>query len=174
MKSAAGKRPPDEAHGPGKEAIRPPGLLFGHSRGRQTSCNVSNPVQALISSQAHHRPVSSHCHSRFSAHLESAPLSIQKFSQISSNFFAFSQSYFQNFIPQRCLKFTNFDENSPGFQHFLRRRPTSVRFSNFLRFRNEHFATSLFQLMNIPSFRLSKKIHMSSSLHKNGYRCILC
>ena len=43
-----------------------PGLLFGQSRGRQTSCNVSNPVQALSSSPAHHRPVSSHCHSRFS------------------------------------------------------------------------------------------------------------
>ena len=32
MKSASGKRPPDEAHGPGKEAIRPQQRLLGKSR----------------------------------------------------------------------------------------------------------------------------------------------
>ena len=32
MKSAAGKRPPDEAHGPGKEAIRSRQLCLGESR----------------------------------------------------------------------------------------------------------------------------------------------
>ena len=32
MKSASGKRPPDEAHGPGKEAIRPQQLCLGESR----------------------------------------------------------------------------------------------------------------------------------------------
>ena len=32
MKSASGKRPPDEAHGPGKEAIRPQQRCLGKSR----------------------------------------------------------------------------------------------------------------------------------------------
>ena len=32
MKSASGKRPPDEAHGPGKEAIRARQLCLGESR----------------------------------------------------------------------------------------------------------------------------------------------
>ena len=32
MKSAAGKRPPDEAHGPGKEATRPRQLCLEKSR----------------------------------------------------------------------------------------------------------------------------------------------
>ena len=32
MKSAAGKRPPDEAHGPGKEAIRPQQRCLAKSR----------------------------------------------------------------------------------------------------------------------------------------------
>ena len=32
MKSASGKRPPDEAHGPGKEAIRPQQRGLGRAR----------------------------------------------------------------------------------------------------------------------------------------------
>ena len=49
-------------------------------------------------------------------------LSIQNVSQISSNFFAISQLYFQKFtdFPKKLSKFTNFDERSPEFQHFLR------------------------------------------------------
>ena len=74
-----------------------------------------------------------------------APLSIKKINQISSNLFAFSQLLKISLILvlKRFLKFTNFDERSKEFQHFLRKRPTSVRlknrFSNFLRFRNGNY-----------------------------------
>ena len=84
MKSASGKRPPDKAHGPGKEAIR---------------------------SQ------------------QRSPLRIQKFNQISFKKIAILQFYFQDlnyFFPKSCQKFTNVDENSPEFQYFLRKRPTSL------------------------------------------------
>ena len=42
MKSASGKRPPDEAHGPGKEAIRPQQRGLGGSEKRVALARCSN------------------------------------------------------------------------------------------------------------------------------------
>ena len=41
MKSASGKRPPDEAHGPGKEAIRPQQRCLGKSRKEGAQCTLA-------------------------------------------------------------------------------------------------------------------------------------
>ena len=54
-----------------------------------------------------------------------------------------------------CLKFTNFDENSPEFQHVLRKIPTPVRFSNFLKFRDRHFLPCAFVLQWWPRLHWS-------------------
>ena len=45
MKSAAGKRPPDEAHGPGKEAIRPRQLCLGESRKEGAHGHAALPAE---------------------------------------------------------------------------------------------------------------------------------
>ena len=94
-----------------------------------------------------------------------APLSIQNFSQISSNFslwktkfiILFSKCKFHWFLifSKKLSKIHefNFGENSPEFQHFLRKRPKSVRFSNFLRFRNGNWR--IFQSMIFLKFEKS-------------------
>ena len=46
MKSAAGKRPPDEAHGPGKEAIRPQQRCLGKSRKEGAHGHAALPAEA--------------------------------------------------------------------------------------------------------------------------------
>ena len=45
MKSASGKRPPDEAHGPGKEAIRPQQLCLGESRKEGAHGHAALPAE---------------------------------------------------------------------------------------------------------------------------------
>ena len=45
MKSAAGKRPPDEAHGPGNEAIRPRQLCLGESRKEGAHGHAALPAE---------------------------------------------------------------------------------------------------------------------------------
>ena len=45
MKSAAGKRPPDEAHGPGKEAIKPQQLCLGESRKEGAHVHAALPAE---------------------------------------------------------------------------------------------------------------------------------
>ena len=92
MKSASSKRPPDEAHGPRKEAIRPRQLCLEESREG------------------------------------GAPLRIKKIRLISSNIFAFVQSYSQFFLYffNSGPKLTNFDDFS-GFQQFVRTKSKSLR-----------------------------------------------
>ena len=45
MKSASGKRPPDEAHGPGKEAIRQQQLCLGESRKEGAHGHAALPAE---------------------------------------------------------------------------------------------------------------------------------
>ena len=45
MKSASGKRPPDEAQGPGKEAIRPQQLCLGESREEGAHGHAALPAE---------------------------------------------------------------------------------------------------------------------------------
>ena len=45
MKSASGKRPPDEAHGPGKEAIRPQQRCLGKSRKEGAHGHAALPAE---------------------------------------------------------------------------------------------------------------------------------
>jgi len=98
-----------------------PSLLFGQSRGRHTSCNVSNPVQALSSSRAHHRPVSSHWHSRFSQSFRSQGNSLQRH-LVAGNSAARSdcpcRGFLDNFFGGRCVS-VSFP--ACAFHWFLRR-----------------------------------------------------
>ena len=86
-----------------------------------------------------------------------APLSIQNFSQVSSNFFRNFTVLFWKvhwFFQKSCLKFTEFHV-SLEFQHFLRKtgkRPEYVRFSNFLRFQNR--SCRIFQKINCVLFSI--------------------
>ena len=45
MKSAAGKRPADEAHGPGKEAIKPQQLCLGEPRKEGAQGHAALPAE---------------------------------------------------------------------------------------------------------------------------------
>ena len=45
MKGAAGKRPPDEAHGPGKEAIRPQQRCLGKARKEGAHGHAALPAE---------------------------------------------------------------------------------------------------------------------------------
>ena len=45
MNSASGKRPPDEAHGPGKEAIGPQQLCLGESRKEGAHGHAALPAE---------------------------------------------------------------------------------------------------------------------------------
>ena len=45
MKSAAGKRPPDEENGPGKEAIRPRQLCLGESKNEGAHGHAALPAE---------------------------------------------------------------------------------------------------------------------------------
>ena len=45
MKSASGKRPPDEAHGPGKEAIRPQQLCLGELENEGAHVHAALPAE---------------------------------------------------------------------------------------------------------------------------------
>ena len=45
MKSASGKRPPDEAHGPGKEAIRPQQLCLGELQNEGAHGHAALPAE---------------------------------------------------------------------------------------------------------------------------------
>ena len=56
MKSAAGKRPPDEAHGPGKEAIRPQQLCLGELQNEGAHGHAALPAEVgttLIQKMTH-------------------------------------------------------------------------------------------------------------------------
>ena len=45
MKSASGKRPPDDAHGPGKEAIRPQKLCLGELQNEGAHGHAALPAE---------------------------------------------------------------------------------------------------------------------------------
>ena len=122
MNSASGKRPPDEAHGPGKEGIRPQQLCLGESRKEGAHGHAALPAE-----------VGTAQHSKFQ------PNFVKLFLIFSVLF-----SKFHWFFLKSCLQFTNFDQNSLEFQHFLRKRARAVRFSNFPRFRNGKFKLWIF------------------------------
>ena len=120
-KNASCKRPPDEAHGSGDETIS---HLWNP---------IEEPWKALRASvlrtkyTAPEKKLSDRSSDALGSrekrvHLWNPPLRIQKFSQISSNIFVilqFYNVYFHNvtdYLLKSCLKFKNFDENSPEFE----------------------------------------------------------
>ena len=89
-----------------------------------------------------------------------APLSIQNFSQISSNVFAFSQSYFQSFtdFSKTLSKLHEFWWKFSGISaSFMEKTKIWLEwFSNFLRFRNGN--CRIFQKMIFEKLENKKKL----------------
>ena len=111
MKSASGKRPPDEAHGPGKEAIRPQQRCLGKSR--KEGAHGHAALTAGVPLESKYR----------SAFKNSA-----KFRQTFSHFYGiiFEISLlFRKF----CANLTNFDEKLkfPEFQQIWWKRSKSPK-----------------------------------------------
>ena len=71
MKNASGKRPPDEAHGPGKEAIRPQQRCLGKSRKEGAHGRAAPPEEVLSKDYAVSKDKARDA--------RQAPLRIQKF-----------------------------------------------------------------------------------------------
>ena len=97
MKSATGKRPPDEAHGPGKEAIRPHQRCLRKSRKDGAHGHAALPAEVGTTLNQKIKPF--------------APLQLQYFSKIVSNFFAM----FGKFSKKTLLSATIFIEFRADF-----------------------------------------------------------
>ena len=132
MKSASGKRPPDEAHGPGKEAIRPQQRCLGKSRKESAHWHA-----ALTAGTALHRSAfknSAKFHQTFS-HVCSFILKCLLFCNDGPKFTNFD-GFFRNF----SNFFFFFSSLQQFVRNFFRKYQNLLdRFSNFLGFRNEYF-----------------------------------
>ena len=124
MKSAAGERPPDEAHGAGKEAIRPRQLCLRESRKEGAHVHAAQPAEVratliLLCSEF-----------KNSAKLR------QTFSHVCVFIFEIRIISWNC-----CLNFQNVLLSFPDFQQFLQNISNlfkSLRFSTFLKVRNEN------------------------------------
>ena len=85
MKSVSGKRPPDEAHGPGKEAIRPQQLCLRESRKEGAHVHAAPPNSKIQLNFVKHfrmiKNIVSKCRLCFAIVVQNSPILIAFFKE---------------------------------------------------------------------------------------------
>ena len=122
MKSASAERPPDEAHGPGEETIRP-----------QQCSEAWGSQEKKVHTGTLHLRTPHFCKLLHRSAFKNSAEFRQTFSHVYRFIFKMSL-IFRKF----CPNFTNFDKKFPEFQNFFWKGLKSPRFSSFLRFRTEN------------------------------------